>query len=94
MPTIRIPNLFEKILLVIGVLVIIVGYGVINRVMQITGGGFNWETVNGIFLWLILIALVILLSVEENMKEELKMVLENQAEEAKLLREELRQHRK
>ena len=89
MPTIRTPNFFERMLLIIGVLVIIVGYGVIYRVSQITGT-FGWETVAAIFLWLILIAVVILLAVSENMKEELKQVLENQVEEIKLLREELR----
>ena len=93
MPTIRTPNFFERILLIIGVLVIIVGYGVIYRVSQITGT-FDWTTVSAIFLWLILIAVVIMLSVSENMKEELRIVIENQTEEIKLLREDLKQMRK
>lgn len=93
MPTIRTPNFFERILLIIGVLVIIVGYGIIRRVSDITGT-FGWEAVAVIFLWLILISVVILLAVSENMKEELKIVLENQFEEIKLLREEIARHRK
>ena len=80
MPTIRTPNFFERILLIMGVLVIIVGYGVIHRLVQITGIGFGWELVSIIFLWLILIILVIVLAVSENMKEELKTVVENQLE--------------
>ncbi|MEM4336948.1 MAG: hypothetical protein QXG86_03010 [Candidatus Woesearchaeota archaeon] len=90
MATIRTPNFFERVLLVIGALVIIVGYGVIRRVWELTGKNFGWEIVTTIFLWLILIALVILLAVSENMKEELKIVVENQLNEIKLLREEIR----
>src|SRR3989304_3389709 len=93
MPTIRTPNFLERILLIIGVLVILVGYGVIRRVSDITGT-FGWEAVAVIFLWLILITVIILLAGSENMKEELKIVLENQVEEIKLRSEEVRKKEK
>lgn len=93
MPTVRVPNFFEKILLVIGILVIIVGYGVIHSLV-VAGLAFGWELVAVIFLWLMLISLVIILAVTENMKEELKSVSENQATEIRLLRKEMENHRK
>lgn len=89
----RMPNLFEKILLVIGILVVMIGYGMIYRVFQ-ADPTLSWSSLTVIFLWLVLICLVIMISVMENMKEELKAVVENQLSETKLMREELRQHRK
>ncbi len=92
MPTIRTPNVFEKILLVIGILIVMIGYGLIYRVFSTTGV-LTWEGLFAIFLWLVLICIIILVAVAENMKEELRTVIENQLTELRLLREEIKKKR-
>ena len=86
---VRTPNIFERILLVIGVLIIFLGYAFIYRVFQLETV-LSWSAVQTIFLWLILICVVILVAVSENMKEELRIVIENQSHELMLLREEIK----
>ncbi len=86
---VRTPNFFEKILLIIGVLIILLGYSFVYRVWQ-ADSILSWAAVQTIFLWIILICVIILVAVSENTKEELRIVIENQTEELKLLREDLR----
>ncbi len=90
-PEVRSPNLFEKILLVIGILVLIVGFAFIQKIA--TAIGFGWELLMLIFLWLILVTLIIVLSATENMKEELKIVTNAELAEVRLLREEFKRKR-
>lgn len=85
----RRPNVFEKILLVIGILLIVLGYGVIHK-MVVAEGFLSWDLLQTTFLWLLMILLIIVAAVNENMKEELKIVIQNQAEEIKLLRADLK----
>ena len=85
----RNPNLFEKILLVFGVFIIITTYTIIHKLIA-AKGFFSFEALQTIFLWLILLVMVIMTSVNENTKEELKIVIQNQLDEIKLLRKELR----
>lgn len=92
MPTIRTPNFFEKILLFLGIVIVLVGYGLIYKVFSITQA-MTWETLIVIFLWLALIGIIILIAVSENMKEELRIVIENQLNELRLLREEIKKKR-
>lgn len=84
----RDPNVYEKILLVLGILVLMIGFSFIQKVSAVIG--FGWELLFLIFAWLILVTLIIILSAAENIKEELKMVAENQLGELKLLRKELK----
>lgn len=84
----RRPNIFEGVLLIIGLVLIVLGYVVIYRVF-ITEGFLSWNLLQTLFLWILMILLVILAAVNENMKEELKIVIENQAEEMRLLRRDL-----
>jgi len=86
---VRTPNLFEKILLVMGVLIILVGYALIYQVFKVETM-ISWPALQTLFLWLILICVIILVSVSENMKEEIRTVIENQTQEIRLLREDLR----
>jgi len=72
-----------------GVFTILLGYAFIYRMFQFDTF-LSWQAIQTIFLWLILICVIILLAVSENMKEELRIVIENQSNELKLLREELR----
>jgi hypothetical protein len=80
----RRPNFFEKILLLVGVILIIVGYGLMhNRI--VADGVLTWQAIQAVFTWLVLVVLVILLAVNENMKEELKVIAERQLSEIRLL---------
>lgn len=85
----RKPNAFEVILLVIGIALIILGYIAIHR-LAAAERVMSWSFLQTIFLWLLMILMVILAAVNENMKEELRMVIENQIEEIKLLRQDLK----
>jgi len=78
-------NLFEKVLLIIGILVIIIGYLFVYGF--VAKEGLSWEALQTTFLWLLLIIMIIVAAVNENMKEELKIVINNQVKEMKLLRE-------
>ena len=84
----RRPNTFEKILLVVGVAVLMVGYGLIHK--QVLIDGFTIEITIAIFLWLMLVVLMIIAAVNENIKEELKQMIELQLQETRLLREDIR----
>ncbi|MBW2975413.1 hypothetical protein KY366_06860 [Candidatus Woesearchaeota archaeon] len=81
----RKPNLFEIILLTIGIALIVVGYITIHKMIA-AEKVLSWELLQTTFLWLLMILMVILAAVNENMKEELRVVIENQVEEIKLLR--------
>ena len=89
MAAFRKPNLFEKVLLGIGVAMIVIGYTLIHK-LALRDGFYSWNVVNALFLWLILIVLIILTAVNENTKEELKIVIKNQLDEMKLLRQDMR----
>ncbi len=88
MTHLRAPNVFERILLIIGMLIIVVGYALINKVVKVEG--FTSTTLIAIFVWLALICIVIVASVAENTKEELRVIIENQLQELKLLREDIK----
>jgi uncharacterized membrane protein YcjF (UPF0283 family) len=84
----RKPNAFEKTLLVIGVAILMVGYGLIHR--QVLIEGFSLGVIQTIFLWFILVALIIITAANENIKEELREIVELQLQEIRLLRDEIR----
>lgn len=84
-------NFFEKVLLTIGVFVILIGYFFVHGL--VVKQGISWDALQATFLWLILVVMVILAAVNENMKEELKMVIVNQVREIKLLREDFKRKR-
>ncbi|HZX45506.1 MAG TPA: DmsC/YnfH family molybdoenzyme membrane anchor subunit [Candidatus Nanoarchaeia archaeon] len=88
----RKPNMFESILLIIGVVLIVLGYYVIYKVYSIEGA-LNWNLLQTLFLWILMILLIIVAAVNENMKEELKIIASNQLEEVKMLRKELTRRR-
>ena len=80
----RSPNLFEKILLVIGIFFVMFGYTLIHMIISATGT-LTWAFVQGLFLWLIIIILLILIAVAENVKEELRIIINEHAQEVRLL---------
>lgn len=85
----RKPNLFEYILLAMGLLITAVGYFFIYNVVNATGIT-SYESAVSVLLWLMVVLLVILTAVNENSKEELKIMIMQQHDELKLLREDLR----
>jgi len=84
----RKPNFFEKTLLIVGAVILMVGYGLIHNSVVVEG--FTILTIQTIFLWLVLVVLVIIAAVNENVKEELKQVIELHLQEIRMLRHEIR----
>ena len=84
-------NMFERILLVVGIFVLVGGYTLIHAL--IIQEGLSTQTAVLIFLWLILVLLVIVAAVAENMKEEIKVITANQTQEIKLLRDDMKRSR-
>lgn len=82
-------NLFERVLLVVGLSVMGLGFHFINSVYQRNNPEL-WGMVTSVFLWLLLIIMVVLLATEEDVKEELGMIMRLHIEETKLLKEEVR----
>lgn len=82
----RSPNVFERILLVVGIVIIIV-FGFLMQNQIRIDGFYSWACMQTILLWAVLLAILVLISVNENLKEELRMVLENQTEQLELLRQ-------
>jgi uncharacterized membrane protein len=79
-------NLFEKMLLVVGIAVTIIGFYYINQIY--TGEGrLSWALLQAAFLWLVLLFMIILTDSNESIKEELKEVVNQQVQETRLLRD-------
>ena len=81
---------FEKILLFIGVLIVLMGYFMIQKMVSATGGILTWESIMSVFLWILVSLSLITLAANENVKEELKWIQHNQVNELKLIKQELR----
>ena len=80
----RNPNLFEKILLIIGICVIVFGFGSISTAINVDNTNY-WLFTQTVLLWFLLVIMIVLLAVNENMKEELKLISEEQLEQIKIL---------
>ena len=82
---IRTPTVFEKLLLVVGIVVVIVGYGLIHKLVLIDNA-LSWNMIISIFMWMLIILLIVATAVTENVKEEIKAILEKEIEKIRLLR--------
>ena len=79
-------NFFEKMLLLVGIAVTIIGFYYINQIY--TGEGhLSWALLQAAFLWLLLLFMIINTDSNESIKEELKEVIQRHIEETKVLRE-------
>ena len=76
-------NLFEKILLVIAFIVGIAGFFMITSAEK----NNSWIPLITVFVWLILIFLMIIAATNEDVKEELAMVIKEQSEEVRMVKE-------
>ncbi|HII72358.1 TPA: hypothetical protein HA265_06405 [Candidatus Woesearchaeota archaeon] len=79
-------NLFEKILLLVGLAVTIIGFYYINK-MYTGEGNLSWALLQAAFLWLLLLFMIILTDSNESIKEELKQVVNEHVKETKLLKD-------
>ena len=77
---------FEKMLLIVGLLVLIIGYMLISKTYFIEGNRLSWGFLHAIFLWLLIVIFIILLAIGEDIKEG---ILIEQLEEIKSLKESL-----
>ena len=77
-------SIFEKLLLVVGFLVLIIGYFFINRVFVLEGYKVTWGFLQTVFLWFLMVIFIILLGIGEDIKEG---ILLEQLEEIKQLKE-------
>lgn len=77
---------FEKLLLVVGLAISIIGFYLINR-LYVHDERLTWSLLQAAFLYLLLIFMVILTDSNESIKEELKVVIKEHAQETKLLKE-------
>ena len=85
----RNPNMFEHILFVIGVIAVGVGYFFVHTVI-VRYGLFTFESAVTLLVWFSLIILIILTAVSENSKEELKIIIRQQHDEIKFLRNDIK----
>ena len=81
-------NLFQKLLLFIGISIGIIGFWFINKI-YINDPIVSWPFLTVVFLWLLLIFIVILTDSSESIKEELSAIIQEHIEETRLLRDEV-----
>ena len=77
---------FEKVVLVIGLATIGVGFFLIQQVFKLDPQ-ISWLTLITIFSWLSLLILIIISSLNADVKEELSNVIRENADETRLLKE-------
>jgi len=84
MAQVRKTSAFEKMLLVVGLLVLVIGYMLINKTYIAEGSALSWGLLQTIFLWMLMVIFIILLAIGEDIKEG---ILIEQLEEIKSLKE-------
>ena len=84
MVVVRKTSSFEKMLLIVGMLVLVIGYLLINKVYVVEGSQLSWGFLQTIFLWLLMVIFIIMLAIGEDIKEG---ILLQQLDELKALKE-------
>ncbi|MBI2557914.1 hypothetical protein HYW20_01220 [Candidatus Woesearchaeota archaeon] len=62
-------SIFERLLLVVGFLVLIIGYFFINKIFIAEGYALSWGFLQTVFMWLLMVIFIILLAIGEDIKE-------------------------
>lgn len=88
---IRKTSSFEKMLLIVGLLILIIGYMLVSKTYITEGSQLSWGFLQTIFLWLLMVIFIILLAIGEDIKEG---ILIEQLEEIKSLKEALLRRKK
>ena len=91
MVQVRKTSSFEKMLLIVGLLVLVIGYMLINKTYVVEGSTLSWGLLQTIFLWMLMVIFIILLAIGEDIKEG---ILIEQLEEIKSLKEALLKRKK
>ncbi len=91
MVIVRKTSSFEKMLLIVGLLVLVIGYMLINKIYIVEGSRMSWGFLQTTFLWLLIVIFIILLAIGEDIKEG---ILIEQLEEIKSLKEAVLNKRK
>ncbi len=86
----RKPNMFERVLLVVGILVMLVGFYLINKVFVDNNSELSWQFLQTVFLWLMLVIFIIIIAISEDIKQ---TMMENHSKQLELLREDLKRRR-
>ena len=84
MVIVRKTSSFEKMLLIVGMLVLVIGYMLINKVYVVEGSELSWGFLQTIFLWLLMVIFIIMLAIGEDIKEG---ILLQQLEEIRSLKD-------
>ena len=84
MVVIRKTSSFEKMLLIVGLLILFIGYFLISKVYAAEGGQLTWGFLQTIFLWLLMVIFIIMLAIGEDIKEG---ILLQQLDEIRSLKE-------
>lgn len=82
---------FEKMLLIVGLLILVIGYMLISKTYVVEGSQLSYGFLQTIFLWLLMVIFIILLAIGEDIKEG---ILIEQLEEIKSLKEALLKRKK
>ena len=80
-------TMFEVLLLVLGVVVLIVGFVLIRNTFITTGKTLSWFMIGAIFSWLTLLILFVVSELNADVKEELSMVMREHVDQTKILKE-------
>lgn len=80
-------SFFECVLLGMGLIVGIIGFFFIKGQLD-QDGLMSWNFILAVFVWLLLLLSFVLAALLEDVKQELKILLQDHAEEIKLLRAE------
>jgi len=77
---------FEKLLLLVGLFVLVLGYFLINKVFISEGYELSWGFLQTVFLWLLMVIFIVMLAIGEDIKES---ILLDQFDEIKALRKDI-----
>ncbi|MBI2541740.1 hypothetical protein HYV80_03465 [Candidatus Woesearchaeota archaeon] len=84
-------SIFEKLLLVVGLFILVIGYVFINKVFVLEGYKISWGFLQTVFLWLLMVVFIILLAIGEDIKEG---ILLEQLDEIRQLKEAINQKKR
>lgn len=85
-------NVFERLLLLVGVAISIIGIFLLNAIFKQQGNSFTPELLIALLVWLLLIFIMILCAISENQREELSIIINEHIKETRFLREISKEH--
>ena len=91
MGIVRKTSSFEKMLLIVGMLILVIGYLLISKTFVVEGSQLSWHFLQTIFLWLLMVIFIILLAIGEDIKEG---ILIAQLDEIRALKESMLKSRR